>query len=408
MGQAATPRYMPDRNDTFYAELSPALAFYTFFPIWDNSWRLDGHYKSDALKKVLTYSKAAQGQSEALIKRQITLINKSDIKHRLSITAKSISPFMTGTGMEHPLENGFAFLQPYGLPYLAGSSIKGVLRNTARLLADDAFGEGTQGWSYTAIEVLFGSDDELTGKEKPDEVRRGALTFWDVIILPKEVDKGGVKTRSLKIDILTPHQGHYLQGTASPHDSGDPVPVPFLAVGVGAEFNFHIQANPALLDGFADTWQTLIEACFKYTFDWLGFGAKTAVGYGVLKQDEAQAKEAKEAREKAEAQAKFEADTQGKSENQKLIAYFKANLPPETTWKGKGPNSGVTIDINGKKYGFGELCTLVETWTEKADIQDALDLFNDKLPIWLGKPISGKNANDTWKKRINVLKQKVS
>lgn len=57
MGQAATPRYMPDRTDAFYAELSPALAFYTFFPIWDNSWRLDGHAKSDALKKFLAIQK---------------------------------------------------------------------------------------------------------------------------------------------------------------------------------------------------------------------------------------------------------------------------------------------------------------------------------------------------------------
>ncbi|HMY00861.1 MAG TPA: type III-B CRISPR module RAMP protein Cmr6 [Agitococcus sp.] len=405
MGQAATPRYMPDRNDAFYAELSPALAFYTFFPIWDNSWRLDGHYKSDALKKVLTYSKSAQAQTTALIERQKNLISKTDIKHRLSITAKSISPFMTGTGMEHPLENGFAFLQPYGLPYLAGSSIKGVLRNTARLLQQNAFGEGTQGWTPLAIETLFGSDDEHTGNEVIDHARRGALTFWDVIILPKEEIKGGVKTRSLKIDILTPHQSHYLQGTASPHDSGDPVPVPFLAVGVGAEFNFHIQANPALLDKYSDTWQSLIESCFKYTFDWLGFGAKTAVGYGVLKQDEAQAKAAKEERENAQATAKLEEENKGKSDNQKLIAYFKANLPPETTWKGKGPNTGISIEIKGQKYGFGELCTLVEKWTEKADIQDALDLFNDKLPTWLGKPIKD---NDKWKKRINALKLKVS
>jgi CRISPR type III-B/RAMP module RAMP protein Cmr6 len=121
-------------------------------------------------------------------------------------------------------------------PYLAGSSIKGVLRNTARLLQQNAFGEGNQGWNPLAIETLFGSDDNLTGKENIDEVRRGALTFWDVIILPKEVDKGGVKTRSLKIDILTPHQGHYLQGTASPHDSGDPVPCTLFSGGCWCRF----------------------------------------------------------------------------------------------------------------------------------------------------------------------------
>ncbi len=403
MGQAATPSYMPDRNDAFYHELSPALAFYTFFPIWDNSWRPDGHYKSDALKKVLSYSQAAQEQTQALIARQNLLIGKMDAKSRHSITAKNTSPFMTGTGMEHPLENGFAFLQPYGLPYLAGSSIKGVLRNTARLLEQDAFGEGKQGWSKPAIDILFGSDDERTENENADEVRRGALTFWDVIISPKEEIKGGQKSHSLKIDILTPHQSHYLQGTETPHDSGDPVPVPFLAISAGADFNFHIQANLALLGTFSDTWQSLIEACFQYTFDWLGFGAKTAVGYGVLKQDETQAKAAKEAREKAEAQIKFDAANKDKSDNQKLIAYFKANLPDEKVWKGKGPNTGVSIDIDGQKYGFGELCTLVETWNEKTDIEDALNLFTEQLPIWLGKPIKD---NDKWKKRINALKQK--
>ena len=224
-----------------------------------------------------------------------------------------------------------------------------------------------------------------------------------MIISPKEEIKGGQKSHSLKIDILTPHQSHYLQGTETPHDSGDPVPIPFLAISAGADFNFHIQANLALLGTFSDTWQSLIEACFQYTFDWLGFGAKTAVGYGVLKQDETQAKAAKEAREKAEAQIKFDAANKDKSDNQKLIAYFKANLPDEKVWKGKGPNTGVSIDIDGQKYGFGELCTLVETWNEKTDIEDALNLFTEQLPIWLGKPIKD---NDKWKKRINALKQK--
>ena len=407
MGQAATPRYMPDKTSDFYNELSPALVFYTFFPIWDNyEWRLNGkdNAKYKALEKVLTYSKAAQAQTKALITRQNTVVNTIDSKHRLSIKANSTSPFMTGTGMEHPLENGFAFLQPYGLPYLAGSGIKGVLRNTAQLLADDAFGEGTHGWSPLAIEILFGSDDNLTGNENSDEVRRGALTFWDVIISPKEETKGGIKTQSLKIDILTPHQGHYLQGTANPHDSGDPVPVPFLAVGAGADFNFHIQANPTLLDEYADNWQDLIKSCFKYTFDWLGFGAKTAVGYGVLQQDKAQAEAAKIANEKAKKAAEQAKATQGMSKNQALIILFEKNLPEEATWKGKGPNTGVCVEINGTKYGFGELCTLVETWTEKADIQKALELFSQKLPIWLGKPIKD---NDKWKKRFNALNGKL-
>ena len=42
------------------------------------------------------------------------------------ISTTSTAPFATGLGNEHPIENGFAFLTPYGLPYLAGSGVKGI------------------------------------------------------------------------------------------------------------------------------------------------------------------------------------------------------------------------------------------------------------------------------------------
>lgn len=53
---------------------------------------------------------------------------------------------------EHLLENGFAFLNPYGLPYLPGSGVKGVLRQAAREV-------DKKSWAVEAIIVLFGQDD---------------------------------------------------------------------------------------------------------------------------------------------------------------------------------------------------------------------------------------------------------
>ena len=112
MGIAATPRYMQDNATGFYEGLSPASKFYTFFPVWQNTWLMDDRAKNTALEKVLPYSSAAQLQTQALIARQDTLMAKIDAQIKLSISAKSHAPFMTGTGMEHPLENGFAFIQP--------------------------------------------------------------------------------------------------------------------------------------------------------------------------------------------------------------------------------------------------------------------------------------------------------
>lgn len=405
MGIAATPRYMRDNALGFYDTLSPAAKFYTFFPIWQNDWMMDAKAKNAALDQILPYSAAAQAQTKALIARQDTLMGNIDTRLKLSVSAKSLAPFMTGTGMEHPLENGFAFIQPYGLPYLAGSSVKGVLRNTARLLCENAFGEGSHGWTAKTEEALFGSDVP-TGNENSDQFLRGALTFWDVIVSPKVSNVSGKPPQAMSVDILTPHQSHYLQDGETPHDSGAPVPVPFLCVAAGADFNFHITANPYLLEqaGLAGCWQDMLQTCFSYTLDWFGFGAKTAVGYGVLKLDTAKLEREKLEREKQARDALLSEATANLSANQAIIFAFETNLSDESKWKGKGPVTSVSVDVNGKKYGFAELCTVVEGWQDHEDIKVALTMFEAKLPIWLGQPIS---KNDKWKKRINTLKRTV-
>lgn len=399
MGIAATPRYMQDNEAGFYENLSPAAKFYTFFPIWQNDWRMDDRAKDAALKKILPYSDAAKVQTQALITRQDILMATVNDSLRLSINTKSTSNFMTGTGMEHPLENGFVFLQPYGLPYLAGSSVKGVLRNTARLLAENAFGEGDFGFNLHTIELLFGTDPQKENIE-PKDCRRGALTFWDVIVQPKESALGKM---GMSVDILTPHQSHYLQNSDTPHDSGEPIPVPFLCVGAGAAFNFNITANPHLLADLSADWQTMLTKCFEFTADWFGFGAKTAVGYGVLKLDSSKLEAQQKARDNAEQAKKLAESTAHLTIHQKLVASFEAKLVDESTWKGKAANF-IPVDINGKKYGFAELFNEVMTWTETADLAYAIGFFESNLPTLLGTSIS-KNKN--WKERLKNLRAKV-
>jgi len=221
------------------------------------------------------------------------------------IGAQSLSPFVTGMGEEHAVENGFAFLNPYGLPYLAGSGVKGVIRRAAEELAD----LGEHGWSFARVAWLFGYEDHgdhkwtrrlekeiaesgeakklverlkkgassLAHLSEADKHLAGALSFWDVII-----------DGELGVDILTPHYGHYYQGDQPPHDAGQPQPNPFLVVAPGARFTFHVTCTehrlPDSLKG--ETWRKLIRAAFDHAFEWGGFGAKTAVGYGVLLSEE--------------------------------------------------------------------------------------------------------------------------
>ena len=49
-----------------------------------------------------------------------------------------------------------------------------------------------------------------------------------------------------------------------------------------------------------DRWKGLVKAAFEHAFEWLGFGAKTAVGYGAMERDR---REEEAARERAEREA---------------------------------------------------------------------------------------------------------
>lgn len=260
-------------------------------------WDKNDFAAKQAWKQVIALSDRDMATARSILARQRQLaLNSADAV--LSIAARSIAPFTTGLGNAHPLENGFAFLNPYGLPYLPGSGVKGVLRQAARELASGEWGE-THGWTEERIhQIEVGRDlvdlsplDVLFGRESANGDSRhirGALSFWDVI--PQ------IKGNALAVDIMTPHQSHYYQqkrdrkagNSTSPHDSGQPNPISFLTVPVGSNFTFHMTCDLAHLERLApdltheNRWKTLLTAALEHAFAWLGFGAKTAVGYGAM------------------------------------------------------------------------------------------------------------------------------
>lgn len=323
MAIAAVPNYLQKDDPEFYLSAPPGHRFLLYFAAWGENgesgqidWRTEDRvkkYKSIRGQLVVEgWTDIKNGQFactiaagktppyfdetprlripakdiglaawkpmiQALIYRQSQLAKSAD--NVLTFDAQAIAPFATGLGNEHPTENGFAFLNPYGLPYLPGSGVKGVLRQAARELESTKWGE-THGWDERAIIALFG----LESKDGDNDHQRGALSFWDVI--PQ------IKGDSLQVEIMTPHQGGYYQGKQSPHDSGQPIPIPFLTVPPGSGFTFYVQCNLALLQQTApelatnEAWKVLLESAFAHAFDWCGFGAKTAVGYGAMTEDQ--------------------------------------------------------------------------------------------------------------------------
>jgi len=226
--------------------------------------------QSVALREVLKLPPNVSALMKALGERQQQLALALPAEQCCVLDAQATSPFASGLGLEHPIENGFAFLSPYGLPYLAGTGVKGVLRRAAEELRD----EGEPGIDGALINTLF-------GPENSPDARRGALTCWDVL---PQFD-------AMTVEIMTPHQSRYYQGTESPHDAGKPTPISFLALPAGAKFRFVFRFEPSLVPeaccSALTDWQTVVMRIASHAFDWLGFGAKTAVGYGAMAEDKA-------------------------------------------------------------------------------------------------------------------------
>lgn len=362
MPVAAVPAYL-GRN---FKNASPALRFSMLLPLWgvnrrtkellwttsDISHEVRGplrqereiklNNKVDALAQAAALNPEDKAAMKALADRQSHLAG--NLPHMLSLDATAIAPFTTGLGNEHPLENGFAFLNPYGLPYLAGSGVKGVLRQAARELASGQWGN-EHGWSADkqfeirvngkslAISML----DALFGLESQDGDTlhmRGALSFWDVIAqMPNNCN-------SLHVEVMTPHQSHYYQqksdpktgSSATPHDSGQPTPISFLTVPPGSGMTFHVQCDlprlqrlaPTLAEG--DAWKKLLQAAFEHAFEWLGFGAKTAVGYGAMQPNAQATQDRKEKQRKQKEQAERQARQAALSPAMRTVEAFVQEL----------------------------------------------------------------------------------
>ena len=293
MGRAAVPAYVGDN----FSDCPPGHRFSLYFRVWNVQWELDkDEAKTSALREVLRLPQNAKDLMRALGARQQAMALALPAAQCCVIDAVATAPFSTGLGLEHPIENGFAFLSPYGLPYLAGSGVKGVLRRAAEDLEIAA----------PLVAALFGAEDAKTA----EAAHRGALSCWDVL---PQFD-------AMTVEIMTPHQSGYYLGKDSPHEAGQPTPISFLALPADATFRFVLRFDPGLVPeteraALAD-WQALVVHIATHAFDWLGFGAKTAVGYGAMAEDPEIA--AKRKREAQAVQARREAEAAERQRQQDL------------------------------------------------------------------------------------------
>lgn len=246
----------------------PGLRF-DKFPEWQENPQknLDENAKADFLK---LFTKAGEykyldNALEKYHQRRKKLINTTG---GVEYDFKTDWRLISGLGNGHPYETGFIWHRTLGVPYLSGSSIKGVLRSWLTQWEGD----------IKLAENLFG-DDSTTKNPKA-----GKLIILDAI--PKTAP-------NIELDILNPHYQPYYDKPEKnpPADYYNPIPVYFLTVAPNQEFRFQLQPRIGAYD--TTTEQEQIKKDLKTGKEILtnalkniGAGGKTAVGYGLFTRKE--------------------------------------------------------------------------------------------------------------------------
>lgn len=249
--------FNPDSHEP--AEGHVGLWYDKFCNQWDkDEWTIDGKGKKEWIEQI-PQRVPFVGMRQEMVQRRQEMIGRLG---GMEIMLKTASRFVTGMGREHPTENGFAWHHSLGAPYLPGSSLKGAVRAW--------IGE----WKETGSEPdlkqrLFGSHDK-TEADGETASGIGSVIFFDALPV------GQVK---LCPDVMTPHYSEYYQQGEVPGDWLSPVPIPFLTVDAGAKFQFCLAPRSQGNSQHRKDCR-LVQECLPEALEWLGAGAKTAVGYG--------------------------------------------------------------------------------------------------------------------------------
>lgn len=213
---------------------------------------------------------------DKILERQKMFVTKSRLETK-SFQVKTDWRLVVGLGHESVYETAITLHYTYGFPFLPASAIKGMTRNyiiitkfnmnEENALKDDVFIN------------IFGQQEQ-----------EGKIVFFDAF----------PKSPSIEVDIMNPHYSEYYSDSKNqkmPADYYSPKPINFLTVkntefnvylAVKREDNLKIQQvsknDSRLKNEYKEN--TLLDLAVKWTkeaFCKHGIGAKTAVGYGFLK-----------------------------------------------------------------------------------------------------------------------------
>lgn len=173
--------------------------------------------------------------------------------------------------IEGAMQNGFTFDYVTGIPYLPGSSLKGILKSA---FPGKKFPKAKEQYIKSYLEegknqvnikkladYIFGSDDTTTP---------GKGVFYGVFPDVENADKQQLLTD----DYITPHKDEFTS----------PIPIRMVKIRPDIKLIFKFSCDTYKEDDISITSDDMCNLFKKIILD-IGIGAKTNVGYGVMVED---------------------------------------------------------------------------------------------------------------------------
>ncbi|MFN3599686.1 MAG: type III-B CRISPR module RAMP protein Cmr6 [Aquificaceae bacterium] len=201
---------------------------------------------------------------------------------------KTISPLVCGLGALHVLETSITLHHIWGVPYIPGSSLKGVCRQVVfwRFVEKRGMSEGeAQDFQKKFDEKLQKDDKEILKYQ----LLFGAQDFKGLLLFLDAYPTEGEKL--LRLEIMNPHYSSYYRGeTKEAGDWENPIPVFFLTVKEGVPFRFVVLFDQYRWERIKEKYKEInleignkeIEDIIKEALNLYGVGSKTRLGYGLF------------------------------------------------------------------------------------------------------------------------------
>ena len=226
---------------------------------------------------------------------------------------KTASRLVVGLGAGHVLETSLTLHHIFGIPYIPGSALKGIVRmvNFWEIVSEQNKKSDKEIQEFQ--EQLY--DKEISNSDKNDfdkedilkhKLLFGTQKFKGLLVFLDAYPEVQNNQQIFELDVMTPHyQGYYTKNQV-PGDWENPNPIPFLTVKKGITFCFNVLFDkfraerlltlkedefPNQAKGIIKKWLNNFSNISQNVKKWIedaltefGVGAKTRLGYGIFEQ----------------------------------------------------------------------------------------------------------------------------